>query len=1216
MIKLVFAFCILCCRSASSHYVSIVTNSSYCVNTSSALECATLSHCFSRISDCVSENTTLSFQPGAHSTAGLSGLIEIRDIADLQIQGHNSIVACLGGVGFMFRRVDRLQIRGLEFRHCGAIFESWVVRSLIPSQLDDSTQTFWQTRVAIVIANSYDVVVGKVRISESNGYGLIVVNLLGNSSLHEITVSRSNYAAIGHYKHNFDLCKYPENTNCSGGNVVLLYEKCSVCSPGPHRLEVSSMVAEYGVSLERWDVSLGIEVAGGLTISPRQVMQYFVTIIIRDSTITSNVGKYAGNSVVQLYSTSCHITFRNTSFLNGNADLSYYADYSFSGGIYTVWGQLFDDEPFTKHLYIDNCTFANNSALHGGAMYISSLIDDVLTYAITSVLVINNCDIRENRGYSGIVRLSSARSGESSESINYLSIILNNTRIYGNRLLHPSNHAELGTISRYERFSNSALYGTSQQSLSLSSVTISNNRMRGLDMLLTRKFYFSGTNYITGNVAENGGGIQLFQSSFLVLPESRLYITNNHATSHGGGIYIRDDASNTCFFQVLNVTESQEPRIIVRENWANLSGNSIFGGNIDLCQLEGTFLASGLDIFHNLFDIQHNRSLTEITSSTRQLCFCREDRPNCDIKSEMISTIPGQGFSVFAVAVGQLNGTTVDTAVSHITHGQASVALGQQQDAQKLLTVCTQLNFTVSSRENEVTFIGLQTSYDKTHLPNSILLSLEVHTSVCPLGFSLDDQLMVCDCNEFLRSFDVKCFINQNGSIHSPFTVWVGYDSRANLLLAHKSCPLHRCKSDPVNFTLDDADMQCQAGHSGILCGGCKENLSTVFGTSSCKECSNSYLSLLLVFFVAGLLLVATMIYGDLTLSQGYFNGLIFYANIVRVHHSILFPPNHVNVVTVFIAWLNLDLGMEACFYDGMDAYANTWLQYLFPAYVWILVVAVIFAGWHSKHAAKVFGNNAVQVLATLLLLSYTKIQRVVLETWSSTFVMHENGSFSVWLADGNVPFMRGKHILLGVMSLAVTVGFLVPFTFILLCEYPLQARFGTLMLRYKVTPLIDAYQGPYKVQFRWWSGAMLLVRGAVLLVFGLNIFGDPRLNLVLIVSMCAVILGVMWNVGTIYKEKYINMIESFFLVNLGILSAWTLYNRYSSAKFFLQQIIVSYTFVGLSLLVFFLIVGGQIYFRLKRRFGKNKAFPVTQHESPVKQTIIGSGSYRESALL
>ena len=96
---------------------------------------------------------------------------------------------------------------------------------------------------------------------------------------------------------------------------------------------------------------------------------------------------------------------------------------------------------------------------------------------------------------------------------------------------------------------------------------------------------------------------------------------------------------------------------------------------------------------------------------------------------------------------------------------------------------------------------------------------------------------------------------------------------------------------------------------------------------------------------------------------------------------------------SVFVAWLNLDLGIEACFYEGMDAYGQTWLQYLFPAYIWVLVILIILAGRQSKRLASVFGGNAVQVLASLLLLSYTKLQRIILETWSSTLVSHETST-------------------------------------------------------------------------------------------------------------------------------------------------------------------------------------------------------------------------------
>ena len=51
---------------------------------------------------------------------------------------------------------------------------------------------------------------------------------------------------------------------------------------------------------------------------------------------------------------------------------------------------------------------------------------------------------------------------------------------------------------------------------------------------------------------------------------------------------------------------------------------------------------------------------------------------------------------------------------------------------------------------------------------------------------------------------------------------------------------------------------------------------------------------------------------------------------------------NAFNILTVFTAWINLDLGLETCFYNGMDAFAQTCLQFAFPVYVWVLIGIVI----------------------------------------------------------------------------------------------------------------------------------------------------------------------------------------------------------------------------------------------------------------------------------
>ena len=74
--------------------------------------------------------------------------------------------------------------------------------------------------------------------------------------------------------------------------------------------------------------------------------------------------------------------------------------------------------------------------------------------------------------------------------------------------------------------------------------------------------------------------------------------------------------------------------------------------------------------------------------------------------------------------------------------------------------------------------------------------------------------------------------------------------------------------------------------------------------------------------------------YLDLTVADGTLNGLIFYANIVKIDQAIIFSASQTNVITVLLAWLNLDLGMEVCFFERFDAHTRTWLQYLFPVYI------------------------------------------------------------------------------------------------------------------------------------------------------------------------------------------------------------------------------------------------------------------------------------------
>ena len=148
--------------------------------------------------------------------------------------------------------------------------------------------------------------------------------------------------------------------------------------------------------------------------------------------------------------------------------------------------------------------------------------------------------------------------------------------------------------------------------------------------------------------------------------------------------------------------------------------------------------------------------------------------------------------------------------------------------------------------------------------------------------------------------------------------------------------------SSDTNETKGSIDAQCNYNRSGLLCGKCQKGFSLVFGSSKCLKCSNSYLSLLIAFPLAGVILVIFLLILKPIVAVGT-SGLIFHANILVFNRVQLFPSGETNILTVFIAWVNLDLGIETCFFDGMDAYYKAWLQYAFP-----IIICVGFSWSHN----------------------------------------------------------------------------------------------------------------------------------------------------------------------------------------------------------------------------------------------------------------------------
>ena len=556
---------------------------------------------------------------------------------------------------------------------------------------------------------------------------------------------------------------------------------------------------------------------------------------------------------------------------------------------------------------------------------------------------------------------------------------------------------------------------------------------------------------------------------------------------------------------------------------------------------------------------------------------------------------PGQTFRVPVALYGQKNGSVPGIVRANLVKNLGDAHLAPLQETQEAGYLCENLAYTVfSTGRNELILLRVEGA--RGHYVSEPHILINATLLPCPPGFQLSNITAQCECAPVLQDRGLLCNISGvTPLVQRTRSTWISTHHNGSDVVLHDHCPLNYCKPTRLWLRLDHPDEQCDNGRSGILCGRCNSNLSLAIGTAQCLKCTNVYVTLLLPFALAGLMLVLLLIICNLTVSMGTINGLIFYANIIRVNHAnFVKTPNSFGVrvfqqvLAVFIAWLNLDLGIETCFVHGMDAYIQTWLQFVFPFYIWMIVGVIIYLSRRSITVVKLVGSSAVSVLATLFLLSYAKLQRTVITAFSFTYVQNYYGdgkSLAVWLYDGNVPFLQGKHIALFLMALAVTLLFILPFTLLLLFAPCIQASncFLVEKVKMKLTPLLDAYQGPYKDNFRFWSGLMLVVRSILLVGFGLNILGDPDINNLLIIVVLSCLVAGTGIRGIVYKNTIIHVTEISFLLNLIILSGWTVYNRHRpTGDSAAGQAALVCTSTGVAFSTFICILTYHTYLRLK----------------------------------
>ena len=1071
--------------------------------------------------------------------------VTVANVARLTMHGGSSssnmaTVVRNGSVSFIFVSMEELKIYSLAFTSRSRNYNYGTPAAIKYALF------FYSTQYAELVDCSFH---------DNLGTALVVINtnitLTGNSEFaHNHCVSCSEGSVITAVSSDLTFAgnttfleNYGPFSNTSGGGAIYALENVVLSFSGTSNF-INNLSHEGGAIFALENVVLSFSGTsnfinnlaheGGAIFAASNVALSFNGT----TNFVSNTASSHGGAIFTLGSVT--LNFKgNTNFVNNSA----VHGHSTGGAIATSLNTILSFDGTNNFI-------SNSASSLGGA--IITLGNVTLNFSGTSNFVNNSADY--DIGIGGAICTSKITVLSFSGTSNFIS---NSAVRYGGTMYTSDTKLSFNGTSNF--INNSAVDGGAIFTY-FNTAVIFNGTINFSNNGHTR----SGIDLMKEGDTHGGGVFMWLKCAFVILPKTNVYWVNNHANL-GGGLYVYDGSpisycntpvlTEECFFQLPGQNlSSNDVQLVFINNSADIAGNALYGGVIDNCKLNSLGSYTSGEVFDMIFQVDTDDNTTSnISSDPFQICHCVNNLPNCSESEYNVPYVvyPGDTVHISVVVAGQRDGI-ISSAVRFFSNQlESKFRILDSQYLQQANSTCTTLNYTVFSLSQYVSI--------ELHAEGSLCYSNDLYVSLnlsqtCPPGFNISESAKSCVCEQRLLQYSGthQCNITKGITRDSSRQFWVGYDNQSHELILHPHCPFDYCVGDTIVFFLGSADIQCAYNRSGLLCGHCKKGYSLVLGTSHCKKCTNSHLALLIPFTVMGVALVFLLLVCKLTVATGTLSGLVLYANIVGVNRTIFLPANP--LLSVFIAWLNLDLGIETCFYNGMDAYSKTWLQFVFPVFIWVIVGLMIVVSHYSYRFANMLGNNPVSVLATLILLSYTKILRTLIAVIYVTYLEYPTYNKSVWLYDANIGYLHGKHIPLFLVAVLVFLFLFLPYTFLLLFGQWLQAishlRLFSWVNSARLKPFMDSYHAPYKAKHRYWPGLLLVLRFILLLAFAFEF--NPQqdrasINLLAIQVGTGILVIWAWVCGGVYRNWCLDALEGSFALNLIILAASAMYSHHMS---------------------------------------------------------------------
>ena len=1049
----------------------------------------------------------------------------VQNVYNLTLRSDSSLnishIVCKNrAIGFF--NITNLQMQNLQFEHCGGLIDSPET-----SQINNSRVFFSADQKSVLFLSwCVDVSITNVTIKdEYHGYAMIMVNIIG-------VINFRNAQVIGQ----------SISSPSTGSGIMVLYT-CTECDTNTTTLsfvkckfENNTETANYRDNpielLENGAERVPLFGSAGLTLlfiesSPSNTF-------IQQTFFTGNNGSITSGCLALFFSIK-HSTL-NIQKMSTFAKNSFSASRSKGSGLGIY---ILATKQGCVSVSINNTLFYNNSNYIGAGCYIR--VTNYLHYTI-NIEIMNSLFYRNIATYKGS-GLYIERDNLDSKSFSKISVLLehvtlrSNGKIVGTSFFNPQRY--LSRFSTIELVGLKYVLIKELQSLHDRHTPIV---LVKTDLFIAKKAKFRNTRTESTFIMKEG-------SIITFLPNTQVTFDLSRYMPSGAGTIT---AYNNNYKECPIIFRNQSKILVTTTTY--LQKYFLYISRLDMCNIT--------DLMRHIVFIPKKRIDSLISSAPTGVCVCASDG-SCVNSTTVISLYPGAINSVSLRAVcGPSSTVSCFTTVKleslrlSFDSGTFHPELTMKSTYRRYLrNSCTVFQFQFVLKESNDITLHYQSntrlfvfSYDQ----NDVVLVKEIATiniENCPIGFTLiNSHDRSCICDPLLQNLvKISCNISST-SIVIPANSWLGevYNATFNRTFGYSFvCPYQYCKNGVTEVNMTEADWLCDSNRTGVLCGHCIDGYSIVLGPDVCRVCdSNIWLLTILGFAVAGIILVAFLFYLQLTISIELFAAIIFYANITQVSLRSLVLSHDSNggyvALDVLFSLLNTELGFEMCFYDGMTTTVKTALQFLFPAYLCILVVGIWLISKFSVKFASLTMDSSVQVLATLMYLSFSKLVLTVINILVPAYVYTPNDTITVWYADGNASYWSDiGHIALLMVALLISIFYIVPFLVWSTFASFLSKKSKWIKRRRN---LVDVFHGQYRDTWTWWFGARLWLFLMCSITY--TVFRGNNLSLLLTFNFSFLAPFLLAQVYfKPFKSEYVNKMDSVVLTNLLLVEIVTLYS-------------------------------------------------------------------------